>query len=255
MRSTFSSNEKKSITDIQHLFLGPYSIEPKDILQKIRQENKKETNSTMQGDQAVAVSQVPDWMHETILQAKKEYAETLDMSRVDQIVEQATWKQLMLLIQELKSPWLQEYYLLKADLKNLEILFRCRSLNLDKTFFEFSILEESSLEKEQWLDMFNLDNHALIKKLSEKGLEDFSEFVESYHKLGQASAFTQVVDRKLMLKLKEAKTFTAQQEKVAAYFLLRDMERKNIRIARACYNNNFSPERASQLIRPAYRGV
>lgn len=254
LRSYFSSSEKPLLKNIQHLFSGPYLTEPKDILNSIRQDNEAKSSIELQESYSNDLPRIPNWMLEIIKLAKKEYTETYNMARVDQIVEQITWKQLILLLEDLKSPWLYDFFLLKADLKNLEILFRCQSLNLDKTFFEFSILEQGTLRKEEWLTIFEMNEQELIKELSENDLDEFSEFIENYHALGQASAFTQIADRKLMFKLRESKTFVAQQEKIAAYFLLRDMERKNIRIAKACFDNNFSPERASQLIRPSYKG-
>ncbi|NLJ94819.1 MAG: hypothetical protein GX326_04945, partial [Clostridiaceae bacterium] len=95
-------------------------------------------------------------------------------------------------------------------------------------------------------------NEELATQLSEINLEKFAHFAHEYEQLGEASVFTKNVDTVLITKLQEAKSFSPGPEKVISYLFVRNLERKNIRIARACVTNNFSQERISQLIRPGY---
>lgn len=256
LRTILPAQESILIKDIEYLFLRPYLTEPQDILSAVRNFSKNSyTDSGLITDFEVKDLQVPDWFEETIQQAEKIYLETYDMGRVDLVVEQALWQELVKRLSEIKSDWLTEYYLLKADLINLEILLRCKNISLSKEFFQRSILSQGNLSQTQWLDLFSFDNLKLAGKIKLSGFGDFSEIAEIYHQPGSASIFSQLADCRLMQKIKETKYFASGIEKVAAYYLVREMERRNIRLIRACHLNSIPHERAYQIIRPSYAGV
>jgi len=276
LRTILPAQESILIKDIEYLLLRPYLTEPQQILSAVRNmsentkkannannnntnnnnDNNNNINNTELTEESNSMNfQVPEWFQPTIKQAEEIYLESYDMSRVDLVVNQALWQEIIDLLSDINSEWLTEYYLLKVDLINLEILFRCRNLNLNKDFFQRSLLLQGNLNQEQWLELFSLDDSELSKKLDFFGFGDFSETMGSYYQPGSASIFSQLADSHLMKKIRETKSFASGVEKVAAYYLIREMERRNIRLIRACHLNSIPQERAGQMIRPSYVGV
>lgn len=256
LRTILPAQESILINNIEYLFMRPYLTEPQQILSVICNLSKNLKNdSELMTESGLTDLKVPEWFKTTIKQAEKVYLETYDMSRVDLVINQALWQELIDKLSDINSKWLTEYYLLKADLINLEILLRCRNLSLSKEFFQRSILLQGNISQEQWLELFSFDNSALATKIDLLGFGDFSEIAINYHELGSASIFSQLADSRLMQKIQETKYFSSGVEKVAAYYLVRELERRNIRLIRACNLNAISHERAYQIIRPPYAGV
>ena len=246
LRTILPARDPISIKDIEYLFMRPYLTEPEQILSAVRNVSEiSDYDSEL----------LPEWFNTTIKQAETIYLETYDMSRVDSVVNQALWEQLIALLSEINSDWLSEFYLLKADLINLEILLRCRTLGLSKEFFRRSFLLQGTINQVHWLELFSFENSKLTDKLVLLGFGDFSEIMEKYHEVESASTFSQLADSLLMKKIQETKFFASGIEKVAVYYLVREMERRNIRLIRACQLNSIPLERAYQMIRPSYMGV
>ena len=256
LRAILPAQEPILIKDIEYLFMRPYLTEPQQILSAVRNisENSNDDSELIKGS-GLTDFQVPEWFKVTIKHAEKIYLETYDISRVDLVVNQALWQELIDLLSDINSKWLTEYYLLKADLINLEILLRCRNLSLSKEFFQRSILLQGNINQEKWLELFSFENSELVEKIDLLGFSDFSEIVINYHEPESAPIFSQLADSRLMQKIKETKFYASGVEKVAAYYLVREMERRNIRLIRACQLNSIPQERAYQMVRPSYVGV
>ncbi|HHU53634.1 MAG TPA: V-type ATPase subunit [Clostridiaceae bacterium] len=255
LRTILPAREPVLIKDIEYLFLRPYLTEPQQILFAVQNIAETSNDDSELNKSDLTDFEVPDWLNATIKQAENIYLETYDMSRVDLVVEQALWCELLSLLSNIKSDWLTEYYLLKADLINLEILLRCKNVNLSQEFFKRSILQQGNISQEQWLGLFSFDGSELAAKIKLLGFGDFSEMAEIYHKPGSASIFSQLADNRLMQKIQETKYFASGVEKVAAYYLVREMERRNIRLIRAFHLKLIPQERTYQIIRSSYAGV
>ena len=159
LRTILPAQEPVLIKDIEYLFMRPYLTEPQQILSAVHKlsENSHDDSGLMKSDSSDSTDfEVPDWLNATINQAEKVYLETYDMSRVDLVTEQALWQKLFKVLSEIDSDWLTEYYLLKADLINLEILLRCKNISLSQEFFQRSILLKGILVRNNGLNYFLL---------------------------------------------------------------------------------------------------
>lgn len=261
LRVQLSTKENISLKRVENLLLSPYSISPKNILTQIRKsinkEEDKQESFLKPDDEPLGLLQknhdsVPIWMKKAIDLSIKDFSNHYSVARVDQIVEKAINKAVFKEYKSLDSEWFTELYQMQIDFKNLELLFRSRTLNIDKDYFEHSLLDYGKIDISDWIKYFELSNEELATQLSEINLEKFAHFAHEYEQLGEASVFTKNVDTVLITKLQEAKSFSPGPEKVISYLFVRNLERKNIRIARACVTNNFSQEHISQLIRPGY---
>ena len=80
----------------------------------------------------------------------------------------------------LDSEWFTELYQMQIDFKNLELLFRSRTLNIDKDYFEHSLLDYGKIDISDWIKYFELSNEELATQLSEINLEKFAHFAHEY---------------------------------------------------------------------------
>ncbi len=249
LRAQLATEKKIVLTDLMHLFVGPFLTKPENMLDYLRGETAE---SAAVKNQVWPEDDIPAWIQKTIQEAIADYNDYYDPARVDHIVDQNTAQRIEQLLIALKSDWLTTFFNKKQDYLNLEILFRCRSLNLDENYFHYSIIHNGTIPKEKWHEFYPLSDEELKTELGQSDLDKFAEFVENYHELGKASEFTKVQDSLLFNYLREAAVLGPGIEMTAAYFLIRSLERKTIRVARAVVNNNFSAQRVSQLMRPGF---
>lgn len=239
LRSTLSADHKISLKTIEHLLLGPYLTEPRLILEAVR-------NS--------GLTELPDWMSNAIKKSEQEYLDSYDMSMVDLVVDKLMWQELIEQLKLIDSEWLLEYYLLKADLINLEILFRCKNLHLTEEFFIRSIINQGNIKLEEWLVYYKMSESELARELELLHLGEFVEFIDTYHEQGRASLFSQIADQHLIDLIHKVRYFSSGIEKTASYYLIREIERTNIKLARACLLHLISEDRYCSMVRPSYLG-
>ncbi len=249
LRAGLGSGETISLSDIEHLFVGPYTVEPRRVLDCL---NSHLAGEPFSPSQSFGKEYLPDWIDFTIRQAIKNYSLNYDLADIDHLVDQQKVNVENKLTSEIDSEWLTDYYLSKQDFQNLEMIFRCRSLRMDNKFFVKSILSSGTISIEEWTELYEHSDEELSSELTKKGFGEFTEFVGNYRELGMASKFSQQVDSFLIRKIKAAKSIGPGVENVASYFLVRSLERKIIRVARAVATNKFSAQRISQLIRSGY---
>lgn len=255
LRVQLASDERITLKTIQHLLLGPYSIEPEVILESITRQIKsyKDIKDSEIFDHANSSEDLlPALMCKAIKEASQNYFSGYNVAHIDQIVEEHYWSQLFETVKGLNSNWLEDYLRARIDYKNLELLFRTRSLGLDENSFAFSIIDQGTISKQQWLLLYPLSDDALELSLTRLSLDEFKAFAKTYRDLGQAAVFSAIADAKAIEKLREAKYFSAGVERVLTYLFIRNLQRKIVKIARACINNKFSVQRVQDLMRPGY---
>ncbi len=253
LRVQLIAPQRIEFSEIRNLLSGPYSIEPEQILSAIIEQIKavKEfTDPEVFEPENVAASGILPGMEKAIVEAGEQYFVNYNIAEIDQIVDRYYWQEIFASLQRMKSNWLEEYFRIKIDYKNLELLLRCKSLSLTENDYALILIERGNIDQESWLKLYALSAEELEANLNHYSFGNLP--VKEYRELGEAAVFSAQSDARLIEKLKEAKYFPAGQERVAAYLLFRNMQRKSIKIAGACANNKFSAERRRKLVRPGY---
>ncbi len=163
------------------------------------------------------------------LQIQKEAAiafeETKNPQDIDIILDKEYYRLCVEKAEESENEFVINLLRMVIDLANIKIFFRCRTLKRNKNFFSKVLIEGGSLTKRLFLEFYEKEERAFLRKLF---FTPYAKVIMGYEKEG-LKGLELSCDNFLLEYIKKTKFVTAGLEVLIAYLIAKENEIKLLR--------------------------
>lgn len=191
--------------------------------------------------------ELPWYMREPAEKAYEVLTRTLDGQLADAILDTSALNAMQNSAMILHSDFMQKYAQLITVCSDIKTSYRCSRLNKSENFLETALCGSSELDKTSLL------------RASISGTDGFISFLEnsSYYEAAEKLKVSTVLFEKwcddlIMSYVKSAKMKCFGIEPLAAYYIAKETEIKNLRILLVCKNCGVSNEKTMERMRRLY---
>ncbi len=186
---------------------------------------------------------------EELLETQKKTTEAFEKSKnpqdIDIILDKEYYKLCLGKARESEDKFVINLFRREIDLINIKTFFRCRALKRDKVFFSKVFLEGGCLTKKLFLEFYEKEENAFLRKLS---FTPYAKVIMGYEKEG-LKGLELSCDNFLLEYIKKTKLVTAGLEVLIAYLIAKENE---IKLLRSVLTGKIS-EIPAQMIRERMR--
>ncbi|MBU3189436.1 V-type ATP synthase subunit C [Clostridium bowmanii] len=192
-------------------------------------------------------------MRDAILKADEVYQELKDPQKIDIIVDQYMYIDMLARAKELKNKFILDYVVRSIDFSNIKSVIRLKKQEKDLKFLKEVILPGGDIAMDILIRAFDepIENMA-AKFASSKYGEVVRMGLEEYIKIGKLSLFEKLSENFIMKDLKPAKYITFGPEPIFAYIAAKETEIKIIRIIMVGKLNNVDTAVIRERVREVY---
>jgi len=192
-------------------------------------------------------------MRESILEAFKVYNELKDPQKIDIILDQYMYSDMLSKAKQTKNDFIINYVVRSIDLTNIKSIIRLKKQEKNLNFFKEVILTGGDIDKDILLKAFNepIENMAAKFALSKYG-DVITLGIEEYIKTGKLSSLEMFSENYIMNNLKAAKYVIFGPEPIFAYIAAKETEIKIIRIIMVGKLNNVDTAVIRERVREVY---
>ena len=192
-------------------------------------------------------------MREAILEAQKVYDELKDPQKIDIIIDQYAYIDMLDRAKETKNDFIVDYIKRSIDFSNIKSIIRLKKQQKDVKFLKEVILAGGDIASDVLLRAFGepIENMA-TKFASSKYGEVVRMGLEEYIKTGKLSVLEKLSENYIMKNLKPAKYVTFGPEPIFAYIVAKETEIKIIRIIMVGKLNNVDTAVIRERVRDIY---
>ena len=192
-------------------------------------------------------------MSEAILEAEKVYHELKDPQKIDIVLDQYMYIDMLAMVEETKNNFLIDYVKKSIDFSNIKSVIRLKKQHKNAKFLKEVILNGGEIESNILLRAFEepIENMA-AKFSSTKYAEVVRSGLEEYLKSGKLSDLEKLSENYIMKTLKDAKYVTFGPEPIFAYIVAKETEIKIIRIIMVGKLNNVDTAVIRERVRDIY---
>lgn len=165
---------------------------------------------------------------------------------IDCKLDAKSFEEMKQIAKDAKCEFIVNYVEKLIDITNLRTFFRVlRNHNKDKNIFEESFINGGTIDKEVFLESFDMDlqDSKLKNKIKE---EIFNSAITN------PKAFDSFCDNYIMEYMKESKFKALTIEPIVAYIYAKETEIKNVRILLTGKINNINPKIIKERLRNSY---
>jgi V/A-type H+-transporting ATPase subunit C len=196
---------------------------------------------------------LPDYLEETLLEAKAEYEESQDPQMIDVVVERRMFEDLLERASVYPNRFLAGYLRTYIDLNNIRNLVRLKAMNGSARLLEKILVEGGAIPKSRYFRMLDESIAEIPSLLRGTPYSDvigsgIQEFVET----GALTAFEKLMDDYLIDYIRPAKYVAFGIEPLIAYLIAKEHEIKLIRIIMIGKINQLSMDAISDRLREPY---
>ncbi|OFI05585.1 V-type sodium ATPase subunit C [Clostridium acetireducens DSM 10703] len=178
-----------------------------------------------------------------ILEAKADFQEKKDPQKIDVILDNYMYKDMLLKSEKLQDDFLIEYVKMNIDITNVKTLLRVKKQNKSKKFLQEVLIGGGKINKDLIVSSLNESEDNIIKNLSKVEYEKvFKEGLEEYINNKDVSKFEKVADNFIMDYVKKGKYTSFGIEPLIGYLIAKETEIKIIRIIMVGKINKISPD-------------
>ncbi|MCK4648278.1 V-type ATPase subunit, partial [bacterium] len=163
------------------------------------------------------------------LQIQKEaviaFEETKNPQDIDIILDKEYYRLCVEKAEESENEFVINLLRMVIDLANIKIFFRCRTLKRNKNFFSKVLIEGGSLTKRLFLEFYEKEERAFLRKLF---FTPYAKVIMGYEKEG-LKGLELSCDNFLLEYIKKTKFVTAGLEVLIAYLIAKENEIKLLR--------------------------
>ena len=192
-------------------------------------------------------SLLPEYMQKTAEEAYELVTNTLDGQLSDSLIDKASMQAMQKSAADFGSEFMQKYSQLVTACADIKTAYRCSVLNKSAQFMENAICGSSELEKEQLL------------KAALGGIESLFAFLEGtpYSNAAallkdSAAQYEKWCDDVIMELAETARMQAFGSDPLAAYYIAKEAEIKNIRILSVCKEFGADKETITERMRKLY---
>ncbi|MBZ9688363.1 V-type ATP synthase subunit C [Clostridium estertheticum] len=192
-------------------------------------------------------------MRDAILKASEVYHELKDPQKIDIIVDQYMYTDMLARAKETKNNFIIDYVVRSIDFSNIKSVIRLKKQEKDLKFLKEVILPGGAVAMDILIRAFDepIENMA-AKFASSKYGEVIKQGIDDYIKTGKLSLLEKFSENYIMKSLKTAKYVTFGPEPIFAYIAAKETEIKIIRIIMVGKLNNVDTAVIRERVREVY---
>jgi len=192
-------------------------------------------------------------MKKAILNAEKVSHDLKDPQKIDIIVDQYMYIDMLARAKETKNDFIINYVVRSIDFSNIKSVIRLKKQEKDLKFLKEVILPGGDIDNDILVKAFNepVENMAIKFALSKYG-EVITLGIEEYIKTGKLSLLEKFSENYIMKDLQAAKYVTFGPEPIFAYIAAKETEIKIIRIIMVGKLNNVDTAVIRERVREVY---
>ncbi|MGH4139813.1 V-type ATP synthase subunit C [Clostridium sp.] len=192
-------------------------------------------------------------MRDTILKADEVYQKLRDPQKIDIIVDQYMYIDILARAKELKNKFILDYIVRSMDFSNIKSVIRLKKQEKDVEFLKEIILLGGDIPMDILIRAFDepIENMAAKFSASKYG-EIVRMGLEEYIKTGKLSLLEKLSENFIMKDLKPAKYITFGPEPIFAFIAAKETEIKIIRIIMVGKLNNVDTAVIRERVREVY---
>lgn len=158
-------------------------------------------------------------------EATRAFGENKNPQDIDIILDKEYYRLCVEKAEESENEFVINLFQKEIDLANIKIFFRCRALKRDKVFFSKVFIEEGTLAKQLFLEFYEKEESAFLRKLF---FTPYAKAIMGYEKEG-LKGLELSCDNFFLECLKKTKLITAGLEVLIAYLVAKENEIKLLR--------------------------
>jgi len=224
--------------DFSHMLIPVGTVDIEKLKLDITTEDYRELNPSMR---------------EGILKAEEVYHELKDPQKIDIIIDQYMFTDILARAKETKNEFIIDYIVRSIDFSNIKSIIRLKKQEKDVKFFKEVMLAGGIIASDILLRAFEepIENMA-AKFTSSKYGEVVRLGIDEYIKTGKLSLLEKFSENFIMKNLKTAKYVTFGPEPIFAYIAAKETEIKIIRIIMVGKLNNVDTAVIRERVRDVY---
>ena len=192
-------------------------------------------------------------MRKAILEAEKAYHELKDPQKIDIILDQYMYIDMLARAKATNIDFIIDYVKRSIDFSNIKSIIRLKKQQKSVKFLKEVILNGGDLENSVLLRAFDEPIENMVAKFSSSKYGEVVRLgLEEYLKTGKLSALEKFSENYVMKTLKEAKYVTFGPEPIFAYIAAKETEIKIIRIIMVGKLNNVDTAVIRERVREVY---
>jgi len=153
------------------------------------------------------------------------FEENKNSQDIDIILDKEYYRLCVEKAEESENEFVINLFRMEIDLANIKIFFRCRALKRNKNFFSKALIGGGSLTKRLFLEFYEKEESAFLRKLS---FTPYAKATIGYEKEG-LKGLELSCDNFLLEYIKKTKFITAGLEVLIAYLIAKENEIKLLR--------------------------
>lgn len=192
--------------------------------------------------------QLPAILAEAMEELEKQLAMKFDPMLIDAALDKAMYREIHFRLRGTKCPTAKKYFRAKADLQNLIMLLRVKSMRQDAKFFEKLYLEGGSVPLARFTKAFD-EPDKLAKLLSPYGTKVYTAALQAALDHTRLPGLEKVADDYLYQLFKPFRYEMDKLETLVSYLVRKQREATDVRLIMAGKLNGFSNEAVLERMR------
>lgn len=224
--------------DLSYMLIHLGDLELTEVKRKIDSENYKELDSKLE---------------RAVLEAVAEFEITKDPQKIDIIIDNYMFKEMVELKNELNYGFTDKLVKAIIDSTNVRTLLRIKKQNKGREFALEVLVPGGAIDPSTLVSLINESPENIISKLNSTIYSDMiKEGIEAYINTDSVNLLEKLSDNYIMALMKDSKLVTFGPERILAYIYAKETEIKIIRIIMVGKLNNIAEEVIKERLRDIY---
>lgn len=192
-------------------------------------------------------AELPEHTRKTASEAYELLTETMDGQLSDSFIDKAALTAMLTAADKCRSSFIKKYAELTAVCADIKIAYRCALMGKSRKFAESALCGTDKLEKDALAEASVEGTETLLSYIEEQGLEEAAEALRE-----SPAQFEKWCDDVLMELAETARSSPFGYEPLAAYYIAKEAEIKNIRIIKVCRESGSDKNTVMERMRRLY---
>lgn len=222
-----------------------YMLAPKGII---------DINTIKDAVNGASLHSLPNQMAEAINKINQLIgADTITPRMLDIILDKAMYAHIFTAISRIKAKSIVKYWRSKADLININILFRCKSIDADKKFFEECLMPSGDISDYTLAKLYDENLDVIAEKLAYTNYGKLVNIAVNEIKAGKALInYEAETDNYLLNIFRGDKNDIFSVAPIAGFYLAKNIEIKMVRMILICIKNKTDVSERKLRLRGFY---
>lgn len=218
--------------DPEHYYISPSNVGLKELTDAVSTKDP---------------SGLPEYMRKTASEAYELVTRTLDGQLSDSLIDRAALEAMQKSASSFGSEFMQRYAQLITACADIKTAYRCCLLGKSAQFMENAVCGSPELEKDALIKASLAGSEQLFSHLETTAYSDGAALLKE-----SAAKFEKWCDDVLMELAESARMLAFGSEPLAAYFIAKEAEIKNLRILSVCKEFGADKETITERMRKLY---